>query len=275
MKLHILTLNWNGKEELKSLFPRLKDNLDLLKEKNDIDYEWHIKDNGSKDGSLDYARGLTIFGLNVSAYSIGHNRDNFSKGVNYLFKKANTDNDDLILLLNNDVSFGDNTSIIKMFNLLTPDVGVVGAKLKYTNSNKLQHAGVIFSERYGKMPYHFKHKEECDKSSNVNRYFQAVTGACCLLRASDFLAVNGMNEFYFWAFEDIDFCLKIGQNKKIAYCGETNIYHKESATLEKNPVNKMFLQQNVKLFKDRWFGKYEIDHDKYLNDNSYNEIKAK
>ena len=70
-----------------------------------------------------------------------------------------------------------------------------------------------------------------------------------------------------WAFDDVILNLNISKTLgyKIAYCGSTNIEHKTSYSLKKNPVNKMFLQQNVKRFKEKWFGKYDLDHKKYLS----------
>lgn len=283
-KLHILTLTWNKIDYLEKLRPGLARNLSIVTMKDGVLKdgwyypEWYIRDNGSKDNTVETVNGwqyLSNVLLPTTIFPIGHNRDNFSQGVNYLFEKANPKDDDLILLLNNDIEFGDDTSLLNMVNLMTPDVGIVGARLLYPNSNKLQHAGVIFSERYGNMPWHYRRGEESDLNACKNRYFQAVTAACCLVRASDFRKVGGFDERYFWAFDDINFSLMIGKNKKIAYCGSTNIYHFESASLNKNPVNTMYLNSNVKLFKDTWFGKYEIDHNKYINNNLYNEIKVK
>jgi len=48
-------------------------------------------------------------------------------------------------------------------------VGVVGARLLYSNSDRLQHAGTIFGPRYGNMPYHFRHKEKSDKNAEINK----------------------------------------------------------------------------------------------------------
>jgi len=119
--------------------------------KNGWDYpEWYIRDNGSKDGTVEKVKHWKFSSdmpLGERVFAIGHNRDNFSQGVNYLFEKANPKDDDLILLLNNDVKFNDDTSLLNMVNLMTPDVGVVGARLLYPGTNKLQHAGVIFSEK--------------------------------------------------------------------------------------------------------------------------------
>src|SRR5690606_32805952 len=153
---------------------------------------------------------------------------------------------------------------------------IVGSKLTYTNTNKLQHAGVIFGKTYGNMPYHFRHGEEVDKYSNINRYFQAVTAAVSLITAKSFKDVGGLDPGYKWAFEDIDLSLKIGnlKNKNVIYCGNTNISHDESFSLQRNPVNKLFLSKNVKYFKDKWVGKYELDHEKYLKDKMYNAFKV-
>lgn len=260
--IHALTLNWNAGDKLDKLASGLF--------KQTVKVNWHIKDNGSVDKSADGVRDSS------TVYDIGHNRDNFAQGVNYLFEKVNPSDDDLILLLNNDVQFRDTESLERMVELQKKTgADIVGARLLFTDTNKLQHAGVIFSNRYGQMPYHFRPSEESDESAERNRYFQAVTAAVSLVTASSFRKVGGMNPKYHWAFEDIDMCLKIGALKKnnIAYCGGTQISHEESASLKKNPVNKMMMGPNVQLFKNTWFGKYEIDHDRYLNDKSYKEIR--
>ena len=38
------------------------------------------------------------------------------------------------------------------------------------------------------------------------------------------------------------------------YCGKTNVYHEESASLKKNPVNKMMMPHNVSAFRKKWEG---------------------
>lgn len=263
--LHILTLTWNGLAKLQTLKPTLEASL------ANINYTWHIRDNGSKDETLNTVKDWE----NTQSYDIGHNRDTFAQGMNYLFEKANPADDDFVLLLNNDVEFGDTTSISKMIDLhFKTKSDVVGARLLYKGTNKLQHAGVIFSDRYNRMPYHYLHQQECNKTSKQNRYFQSVTAAVCLVTVSSFKKVGGFDTAFRWAFDDTDLTLKINQLKanNIVYCGETNIFHEESASLKKNPVNKLFLDHNVQTFKQKWFGKYDIDHDKYLKNPSYRLI---
>ena len=136
-KLHIFTLTWNGLSKLLDLKPGLEASL------SGIDYTWHIRDNGSRDGTIE-----EIQKWNCKPYAIGHNKDTFAKGMNYLADQLSLKDDDYILLLNNDVVFNDKNSINKMISLQQKtNADVVGAKLLYNGTNKLQHAGVIFRDR--------------------------------------------------------------------------------------------------------------------------------
>jgi len=268
MKLHLLTLTWDGQDKIETLRPGLHKNM----EKCGVECIWHVKDNGSKDDTLKILEGEK----DTVVYPVGHNRHSFAKGMNYLFEKANPADDDLVLLLNNDVIFGDDISLKKMVDLhKSSGAEMVGCRLLFTGSNKLQHAGVIFGKRYGGMPYHFRPGDESDKNSQKNRYFQAVTAAVALVTAKAYRETGMMDEKYQWAFEDIDLCLNVSARKKnnVIYCGGTKIFHEESASLKKNPVNKMFMGSNATHFKKKWFGKYELDHEKYLEGPSHNEAE--
>lgn len=280
--IHALTLTWNGLDKLQALQPGLFNNLIETGEST----TWYVRDNGSKDNTaawlenLDRSKGLVLLDRGVmpktKTLAMDHNRANFAQGVNSLVELANPADDDVLLLVNNDVEFPEPDSISKMLQLLnsTPNSGVVGARLLYTGNNKLQHAGVIFGPRYGNMPYHYRHQEESDAQAEKNRKFQAVTAAICMVRAGDFKKVGGMDEKFSWAFEDIDMCLAIGQlGKQTLYCGGTKIYHQESATLKKNPQNKLFQNSNVKHFKEKWTGKYKLDHELYLKDPNHNVVE--
>jgi len=262
--IYILTLTWNGLSNLKKLESGLVKNIKVIG--NDV--KWYIRDNGSIDGTKEWLDKYDK--LEVDILYANHNRDNFAKCINSLLEKASPGDNDIVFLLNNDVEFINDTSLCNMVQLLRkPKIGIVGARLLYNNTKILQHAGVIFGKRYGNMPYHFRHKERSDKEAEKNRYFQAVTAACCLIKGK---AIKPLDEGFSWAFEDIDLCLRIGEDWDIAYCGKTKIYHEESSSLKKNPVNKMFLGHNVSYFKRKWFGKYDLDHEKYLNNKNYKLI---
>jgi GT2 family glycosyltransferase len=259
MKLHILTLHWNAVDKIKKLHQTLIPCLEGL------NYNWLIKDNGSIDNSIEFLKSIESDSINL--YLRGHNRDSFSEGMNILFEKANPKDDDYIMLLNNDLWFGNDNVIKTMINQFKDGVGVVGARIFYPNGDLLQHAGVYFSQKYNYIPYHYRHGEKDDVESRKTREFEAVTGALLLTKAKYYKQICmsnksgrvGLAEDLFWCFDDIDACLSIKYNmgKKIIYCGKTVVYHEESSSLKKNPVNKMMWGHNLKTFKSRWDGKFK------------------
>lgn len=273
--LYIFTLTWNACDKLN----KLKES--LLPSLQNVDYNWLIKDNDSKDDTISVA---SQWDSKIKIIPYKNNLQNFSAGMNYLFREAAPEDNDLVLLLNNDVIFNDTNSIKNMINLINRDenIGVVGSRLLYTNTNKLQHAGVVFDKKYH-MPFHYRLNEKMDEASEKNRMFQVVTGAVLLTKAKYFKnvcstnasGINGMDENYHWAFDDVDLCLSINYNmkKKIIYCGKTNIFHEESATLKKNPANRLFLPHNTGYLKQKWEKRYILDRDMYVKDSKYNLYK--
>lgn len=270
--LNILTLSWNGCDKLTKL------HASLIPALEGINYTWFVKDNGSKDNTVTVA---SSWGDKVKILPYKDNRQNFSQGVNYCFDVAAPNDQDLIMLLNNDVIFNDTHSIHNMLNLIQKDsnIGAVGARLRFTETNKLQHAGVVFNPTY-QTPMHFRAGQESDLEAEKNREFQVVTGAVLITRADLFRnvwdknasGVKGMDESFHWAFDDVDLCLSIKYNlgKKIVYCGSTDIFHEESASLKKNPANKMFLPHNLKYLFGKWRQRYTIDQDIYTRDTRHN-----
>lgn len=263
--LQILTLSWNGKEKLialkNSLLPALEG----------IEYKWGIKDNGSSDGS-----NLEVMYWNdpaVHLWECDHNRDSYSLGNNRLFDQMNVDSNDLVLLLNNDIVFQDTTSIKNMLQIIEQDidVGVVGAKLNYIDDpSVIQHAGVLFHPANIGTPFHYRAGKREEGIDRKNRYYPMITGAVLLTRASIFNKIR-LNERLQWSWDDSDFCMAVGASgKKIVYCGETNILHAESASLKLNPINKLFFNQNLKIFTDRWSKKIDKTLiEKYTKDPNY------
>lgn len=270
--LHLLTLTWNGCDKL----TKLKES--LMPALEGIDYQWHIKDNASKDDTVAVAK---TWGDRVNVIPYKSNSQNFSAGCNFLFDAAKPADNDHVMLLNNDVIIKDTASIKKMTDMLDKDssVGMVGCRLLYTDTNKLRHAGVVFNPTY-KTPMHFRAGQESDANAEKNRLFQVVTGAVAVTRGELFKSafdknpsgIKGMDENYHWAFDDVDLCLSILYNmkKKVVYCGGTSIFHEESASLKKNPTNKLFLNHNLQYLFGKWKGRYTIDQDIYTRDARHN-----
>jgi GT2 family glycosyltransferase len=276
--LHILTLTWNAADKLNklhtSLIPSLKD----------IDYKWWIKDNASKDETVKTISTWSETNDKIVCLPYKDNRQNFSEGCNFLFNSTGASDSDYIMLLNNDIIFNDTDSIKNMLAIIQNDnsVGMVGARLLYTDTNKLQHAGVVFNPTY-RTPMHFRASQESDEDAERNRMFQVVTGAVCITKAEYFRqacvtnksGIKGMDENYHWAFDDVDLCLaiKYNMNKKIVYCGKTQIFHEESASLKKNPTNKLFLNHNLTYMFNKWKDTYVIDQDVYTKNPRHNLYK--
>ncbi len=270
--LYLFTLTWNACDKL----TKLKES--LIPALGDLDYTWIIKDNASNDDTVKVA---SEWGDKVKVIPYKDNRQNFSAGMNYCFSEASPQDGDLVMLLNNDVIFNDTTSITNMINLLNRDdkVGAVGCRLLYTGTDKLQHAGVVFEDRYH-LPTHFRANEPTDAQAEKDREFQVVTGAVLLTKAEYFRnahlgnasGAKGMDEKYHWAFDDVDLCLSIKYNieKKIIYCGKTNVFHEESASLKKNPANKLFMSHNVNLLRTKWAQRYIMDQGLYQKDPTHN-----
>jgi O-antigen biosynthesis protein len=276
--LYILTLNWDGAAKLEKLYNSLLPSL------QDVSFKWLIKDNGSKDNSLQIIKEWN--NDNVIPHDYKHNRDNFAGGCNFLFNEACCKEDDLILLLNNDTIIDNKASIKNMIDLINKDndIGAVGCKLLYDKSKKIQHAGVVFSTKTGLLPTNYRRGETQTPEDNLDREFQAITAACMLTKAKFYENIcrenksklNGLDTNFNWAFEDVSACLSIKYNmkKKIVYCGDTSILHEESATLNINPVNKLFMNHNVNHFLHLWKGKYDYDDAaKYLSNPKYNLYK--
>lgn len=270
MNLKILTLNWNGLQKIIKLRDSL---LPCLNNLDKTSWTWIIKDNGSKDGSPEE---ISSWGSGVVCDKYPHNNDNFSQGMNRIFKILDPKDDDLILLLNNDVVFNDTTSLQKMIKLFENDksIGVVGAKLLNVDKTSINHAGVVFDQS-NKLPLHFRAGEKDDKFSKMNREFQAVTGAVFLTRADIYKEAGMLPEQMRWAFDDIYLSLSIKYNlkKKIIMAGDVNISHEESASLKKNPVNLLHMNHNMYSFFKNWEGKYSLDRDLYTKDKNYNLYK--
>jgi GT2 family glycosyltransferase len=271
--LHILTLNWNGKDKIQELYNS------FLSLNKSFEYIWHIKDNGSTDGSVDLIKSFNDSNINLIEYK--HNNDNFAFGTNFLFKNSGAKDGDYILLLNNDIVFSGPNDLNKMLSYFKdPNIGVVGCKLLFKNTDNIQHAGVVFHDQI-KMPMYFGGNKKDGPEYLVDREFQSITGAVMLTKKEYYEKIHknpsgqvGLDESFFWEFEDIAACLHIKyiQNKKVICCGSTKIFHEQSATLKKNPVNKLFRNNNVSNLLTKWNHLYHKDQKKYL-DLKYNIYK--
>lgn len=175
-----------------------------------------------------------------------------------------------VLLLNDDCMPIREDWLYNMVRVLETDekVGIVGALLFYPDQKTIQHCGVFFSSKTNNLPYHMFYRQSLDKVSNFviqPRYYQAVTGACMLIRREDYLSVGGLEEKYWYCYEDIDLCLKVKEQlkKHCVFLPDAQLIHDEG--ISKDGKNNPKFEHNIKTFRDKWAGKYLNDLDFYLS----------
>lgn len=163
-----------------------------------------------------------------------------------------------LLLLNNDTWLENPDSIREMLMLcMREDVGIVGARLLYPDDT-IQHAGVIVG--LGGVAGHAFLGEK----KNAPGYFcrnlcvqdySAVTAACLMVKASVFREVGGMNTNLKVAFNDVDFCMRVGEKGyRIVYQPSAVLYHDESRTRGAEDTEEKIerFQREIAYFQKRW-----------------------
>ena len=137
------------------------------------------------------------------------------------------------------------------------DVGAVGAKLYYPNDT-IQHAGVILGIG-GVAGHSHKYFDRYDLGymgrASVAQNLSACTAACLLIRKDVFDEVEGLDEKYAVAFNDVDLCMKIREaDYLIVFTPFAECYHHESISrgLEDTPEKQARFNSEVNLFYSKW-----------------------
>ena len=195
---------------------------------------------------------------------------NYSKINNWAVKQCRGD---YIVLLNNV------TEIITpewLENMLMyaqrKDVGAVGAKL-YFPDGRIQHAGIVIKLGADRIAGHSHYGVNRDNLGYMGRlcYAQdvsAVTAACLMISRKKFKEVDGLDEDFVVAFNDVDFCLKLRKNGYLnIFTPFTELYHYESASrgLETGEKRDRF-KKECEIFRNKWKDILETG-DPYYNPN--------
>ncbi len=251
----IIILNRNGAHHLKELFK------DFSKKTNYSNYEIIVVDNGSDDKSVEFLKNL-----NESKIKIIENEENvsFSKGNNDAVKVAEGE---YVLLLNNDIETTYGWLNEMMGTIINNEnVGAVGAKLIYPYFDDLsqrkysftiQHAGDIIREKinngclYEPQNLDKYSKDIFEHRISANRKCPLVTGAALLTRKDIYMEVEGLDEEFWYGYEDVDFNLKLHEKGyDVIFASAALLQHHESAT----PKKARYLN-NHNLLCNKW-GKF-------------------
>ena len=200
-KISVVILNWNGMNLLKEFLPRVLDATDL--ELSEV----IVADNGSTDGSADYARWL---GLRVIAFDENHG---FAQGYNLALEQITTP---YTVLLNSDVAPRPGWDRA-LFDYMEshPRCGACQPKvLSWHDPERFEYAGACggFLDRNG-YPYCrgrlFGSVEKDNGQYDSEMEVDWASGAALMVRTRLYLELGGLDRTFFAHMEEIDLCWRM------------------------------------------------------------------
>ena len=134
------------------------------------------------------------------------------------------------------------------------DIGVVGAKLLYPDTGKIQHAGLAMVQG---VPEHVhRGLEPDDPRVDAVRDLDMVTGACLMIRRTLFVQLGGFDTQYLNGVEDVDLCLRSRDaGYRVVYCPASVIDHHEAVSDGRFDN----VRDNVHRFLDTWGERFDAD----------------
>jgi hypothetical protein len=201
-----------------------------------------IVDNGSRDGSAStLARALPEAALIHCERNLG-----FGGGANTGLRHALADGAERVLLVNSDARLAPEC-VERLEQALDagPQVGIAApALLDASDPERLESLGLAFSARSGR----FRERgrgERADRSAKPG-VVDAVSG-CVMLVSREVLEQVGLfDEGYFFAFEDVDLCLRARRaGFRCAVAPEARAWHEGQATIGRgSPVRLYYAARN-------------------------------
>jgi glycosyltransferase involved in cell wall biosynthesis/cell division protein FtsB len=165
---------------------------------------------------------------------------------------------DVICLMNNDIEVLTPDWLEEMLSFaLQSDIGCVGARLWYP-SGVLQHGGVVLG--IGGIAGH-SHKYLSRQQSGyfgravLHQSFSAVTAACLVIRREIWEEVEGLDESFAVAFNDVDFCMRVRDGGyRNVWTPYAEMIHHESLSRgeEDNPEKIARFQSEIHRMDQRW-----------------------
>ena len=234
-KTAIVILNWNGVEMLTRFLPNV---LDYSRGEAVV----YVADNASTDNSLEV---LKMHFPEVRVIVLEKNWG-FAEGYNRALGQIDAE---YYVLLNSDVEVSHHwlTPLIEFMDNHADVAACQPKLLSMKNRDAFEYAGACggFIDRYG---YPFCRGRLFDTvESDDGQYDYAAevlwaTGACMVVRASDFKEAGGFDARFFAHSEEIDLCWRMRLMGKKIYCiPDSFVYHIGGGTLPKNNPMKTYL----------------------------------
>lgn len=179
---------------------------------------------------------------------------------------------DYYLLLNNDIEVITPQWMEWMLGYCQrEDVGIVGAKLYYPDDT-VQHCGAVIG--LGGFAGHVLTRSGREDVGYFGRLkaiqdISAVTAACLMIKKTTFEAVQGLDESFKVALNDMDLCLKVralGQLIVLNPWAELYHYESKSRGMETEKTKYERFKGEVERFRTKW-DRILQDGDPYYNKN--------
>lgn len=235
MKVAVVILNWNGEKMLAKYLPTL---LQHLQESVEV----FVADNASTDNSVALLKEKFP---SVKRILLDKNWG-FAEGYNQALRQINAT---YYILLNSDieVSSGWLSPLITWMDAHPETAACQPKLLSIRQRNYFEYAGACggFIDRYG---YPFCRGRVFDVVEKDEGQYDEVcpilwaTGACLMIRATDYWKVGGLDGRFFAHNEEIDLCWRLRTMGREIYCvPESKVYHVGGGTLPKNNPMKTYL----------------------------------
>ncbi len=236
MKTAVVILNWNGLPMLRRFLPA------LVAHTQEPGTQIVVADNGSTDASLSW---LTQEVPSVHVIPLGRNYG-FAEGYNKALSHLEAD---YFVLLNSDVLVpqGWLTPLLAYMDT-HPDVAACQPKLlSHANPECFEYAGAAggFVDKLG-YPY-CRGRIFATVEADSGQYDQPLaclwaSGACLLIRSSDYREAGGLDARFFAHQEEIDLCWRLSaRGRKVACVPASSVYHVGGGTLDARSPRKTYL----------------------------------
>lgn len=242
LKIAVVILNWNGRNLLEKFLPSV---IEHSRGEADI----YVADNNSEDDSVSFLQ------KTFPDVQIVQNQTNggFAKGYNDALSKIDAD---IYALVNSDIEVTENwlTPIKKAFQN-DESLAILQPKLlDFKDKEKFEYAGAgggfvdFMGYPFCRGRIFMELETDEGQYNDIHSIFWA-SGACFFIKAPIYHELNGFDESYFAHQEEIDLCWRVqNQGYKIAYVGESEVYHVGGATLRESSPHKTFLNFRNSLF---------------------------
>src|SRR5574344_1750796 len=235
MKVAIVILNWNGvkmlSEYLSTVIKYSEDEATVI-----------VADNASTDDSLDY---IKRHDLKCQTIVLDKNWG-FAEGYNRALKQIDAE---YYVLLNSDVEVTHHwlDPLIEFMDNHTEVAACQPKLLSEYEKDNFEYAGASggYIDKYG---YPFCRGRIFDTvESDEGQYDNPeqilwATGACLMIRSSDYWQAGGLDRRFFAHSEEIDLCWRLCTMGRKIYCiPDSEVYHVGGGTLPKSNPMKTYL----------------------------------